>query len=206
MAARNDLHQPVSRRVVCPSGDVPGRREPHINDREGRRHHRREPDAVAGRAHSDPAWRSRVQRSLHWLASHARTHAARLFHFAPARRRARLASQRKVHPRVVCGGAGSGRACSTWRRAWTEGSRGGSAAPDFTIELVASDGTTAAAAITRFAEIPPTLKEKFRSSIGGACRYGRDWEPVFQTIRAPLATFASIGELTFDPQKLWLSD
>ena len=141
--------------------------------------------------------------SLHWLASHARTHAARLFHFAPARRGARLASQRKVHPRVVCGGAGSGRACSSWRRAWTEGTRGRLSGPGLHDRAVASDGTTAAAAITRFAEIPPTLKEKFtKFDLVERDRYGRDLEPVFQTIRAPLATFASIGELTFDPQKL----
>jgi dienelactone hydrolase len=62
--------------------------------------------------------------------------------------------------------------------------------PDFTLELVASDGATATAVASRFAAIPPPLKEKFTKldpmeSVG----YEKDSEPVFQTVRVPLGAF-----------------
>ena len=76
-------------------------------------------------------------------------------------------------------------------------------APDFTIELVASDGTTAAAPVSRFAEIPPPLKEMFtKLAFVERDQYDRDWEPVFQTIRVPLSAFASAGGPGFGFQKL----
>lgn len=76
-------------------------------------------------------------------------------------------------------------------------------APDFTIELVASDGTTVAAAVNQFAEIPPPLKERFtKLAFVERDLYDKDWEPVFQTIRAPLSAFASTGGPGFDPHKL----
>ena len=75
-------------------------------------------------------------------------------------------------------------------------------APDFTIELVADDGTTLDAPLSRFAEVPPPLRTKFtKVNVVERDQYGRDWEPVFQTVRAPLAAFAPEGS-PFDPQKL----
>jgi dienelactone hydrolase len=73
--------------------------------------------------------------------------------------------------------------------------------PDFTIELVSSDGATASAPVSRFASIPPPLKETF-TKLGflDSEAYEKDWEPVFQTVRAPLAAFQS--SKTFDPSKL----
>ncbi|MGA2212627.1 MAG: MFS transporter [Bryobacteraceae bacterium] len=73
--------------------------------------------------------------------------------------------------------------------------------PDFTIELVASDGATASAPASRFAAIPPPLKETF-TKLGPleSQAYEKDWEPVFQTVRASLASFQS--SQAFDPQKL----
>jgi hypothetical protein len=60
--------------------------------------------------------------------------------------------------------------------------------PDFTIELVTSDGTTASAPVSRFAAIPPPLKEKFtKLDALETAAYEKDWEPVLQTVRAPLA-------------------
>jgi MFS family permease len=75
--------------------------------------------------------------------------------------------------------------------------------PDFTIELVSSDGATASAPVSRFAAIPPPLKEKFTKldAIDNAA-YEKDWEPVFQTVRAPLGAFVSAGAKPFDPAKL----
>jgi len=76
-------------------------------------------------------------------------------------------------------------------------------APDFTIELVANDGTIAAAPVSRFAEIPPPLKEKFtKFDYVESDRYGRDWEPVFQTVRAPLSAFVGRAGTPFDRAKL----
>jgi dienelactone hydrolase len=76
--------------------------------------------------------------------------------------------------------------------------------PDFTIELVASDGVTVSAPGSRFAVIPPPLKEKFtKLDAMESEAYEKDWEPVFQTVRAPLANFAQAsGSKAFDPKKL----
>jgi hypothetical protein len=73
--------------------------------------------------------------------------------------------------------------------------------PDFTIELLASDGATATALISRLAAVPPPLKERF-TKLGPleSQAYEKDWEPVFQTVRATLASFQSDGR--FDPSKL----
>jgi hypothetical protein len=76
-------------------------------------------------------------------------------------------------------------------------------AADLTIELVASDGTVASAPLSRFAEIPPPLKTKFtKLAVVERDQYGRDWEPTFQTVRAPLTALAPAGSQAFDPQKL----
>jgi dienelactone hydrolase len=70
--------------------------------------------------------------------------------------------------------------------------------PDFTIELVTSDGVTATAPVSRFAAIPPPMKEKFtKLPPMESAAYEKDWEPVLQTVRAPLAAFQGI-----DPAKL----
>jgi hypothetical protein len=76
--------------------------------------------------------------------------------------------------------------------------------PDFTIELVTSDGVTAAAPVSRFVAIPPPLKEKFiKLQVLDDKEYEKDWEPVFQTVRAPLAMFQGAeGSKRFDPSKL----
>jgi dienelactone hydrolase len=78
--------------------------------------------------------------------------------------------------------------------------------PDFTIELVDSDGATVAAPVSRFAAVPPPLKEKFTklAVIEGAF-YEKDWEPVLQTVRMPLAAFQSLNPgaaKPFDPARL----
>jgi len=73
--------------------------------------------------------------------------------------------------------------------------------PDFTIELVTIDGATATAQASRFAAIPPPLKETFtKLPWMESLAYQKDWEPVFQTVRAPLAAFQSAGK--FDPRSL----
>ena len=76
--------------------------------------------------------------------------------------------------------------------------------PDFTIELVASDGATATAPASRFVAIPPPLKEEFtKVQLLEDKEYEKDWEPVFQTVRAPLEMFeAAKGSKPFDPAKL----
>jgi dienelactone hydrolase len=76
--------------------------------------------------------------------------------------------------------------------------------PDFTIELVTSDGITVSAPGSRFAIIPPPLKEKFtKLDAMESEAYEKDWEPVFQTVRAPLGAFAEAGgSKAFDPRKL----
>jgi dienelactone hydrolase len=76
--------------------------------------------------------------------------------------------------------------------------------PDFTVELVTTDGAVAAAPVSRFAAIPPPLKEKLaKLEIINREGYEKDWEPVFQTVRAPLADFQSSGGARrFDPRKL----
>jgi len=75
--------------------------------------------------------------------------------------------------------------------------------PDFTIELVTSDGVTASAPVSRFAAIPPPLKEKFTKldPIESAA-YEKDWEPVLQTVRARLGAFQGAGGKLFGPSKL----
>ena len=77
-------------------------------------------------------------------------------------------------------------------------------APDFTLELVASDGAVASAPVTRFAAIPPPLKVKFtKLDVLDSQRYEKDWEPVFQTVRVPLMAFQSAGgAMRFDLRKL----
>jgi dienelactone hydrolase len=76
--------------------------------------------------------------------------------------------------------------------------------PDFTLELVTSDGAVASAPVTRFAAIPPPLKVKFtKVDVLDSQRYEKDWEPVFQTVRVPLMAFQSAGgAMRFDLRKL----
>jgi dienelactone hydrolase len=76
--------------------------------------------------------------------------------------------------------------------------------PDFTLELVASDGAIASAPVTRFAVIPPPLKVKFtKLDVLDSQAYEKDWEPVFQTVRVPLMAFQSAGgTMRFDLRKL----
>jgi dienelactone hydrolase len=75
--------------------------------------------------------------------------------------------------------------------------------PNFTIELVTADGVTASAPASRFAAIPPPLKETFTKLPPMESKaYEKDWEPVFQTLRAPLAAFQAPPN--FDPSKLKL--
>ena len=73
--------------------------------------------------------------------------------------------------------------------------------PDFTIELGSSDGVTVTAPASLFAAVPPPLKEKFtKLRILDSQAYQKDWEPVFQTVRAPLAAFRGDGR--FDAREL----
>jgi len=76
--------------------------------------------------------------------------------------------------------------------------------PDFTIELVTGDGVIARAPASQFAAVPPPLKETFtKLSPMESDAYEKDWEPVFQTVRAPLAAFqVPGGSKAFDPAKL----
>ncbi|MGA2738412.1 MAG: hypothetical protein ABSG65_13305 [Bryobacteraceae bacterium] len=79
----------------------------------------------------------------------------------------------------------------------------GRESPDFTIELTTSDGVTAIAPVSRFAAIPPPLKEKFtKLAAMDNWAYEKDWEPVLQTVRVPLAAFHAAGAKPFDPAKL----
>src|SRR5215469_378365 len=74
-------------------------------------------------------------------------------------------------------------------------------APDFTLELVANDGTTASAPVSKFMVIPPPFKEQFtKLEILDEKGYQKDSEPVFQTVRIPLADFAVSKR--FEPGKL----
>jgi dienelactone hydrolase len=77
-------------------------------------------------------------------------------------------------------------------------------APDFTLELVASDGATASVPVSKFTVIPPPFKEQFtKLEILDEKGYEKDWEPVFQTVRIPLADFtAANGAKRFEPVKL----
>ena len=76
--------------------------------------------------------------------------------------------------------------------------------PDFTIELESGDGAIVRASVSRFAAVPPPLKEKFtKLDSMDEVAYEKDWEPVFQTVRVPLAAFQSTsGSKPFDPRKL----
>jgi dienelactone hydrolase len=75
--------------------------------------------------------------------------------------------------------------------------------PDFTIELVTSDGVTASAPASRFAAIAPPLKEKFtKLEVLDSVGYEKDWEPVLQSVRAPLAAFDTTGPKPLDPARL----
>jgi hypothetical protein len=77
-------------------------------------------------------------------------------------------------------------------------------APDFTLELVASDGATASGPVSKFMVIPPPFKEQFtKLAILDEKGYEKDWEPVFQTVRIPMADFvAASGAKRFEPGKL----
>ena len=75
--------------------------------------------------------------------------------------------------------------------------------PDFTIELGTSDGVTAAAPASRFAAIPPPLKERFTKLDSFEDQaFAKDWEPVLQTVRIPLAALQAAGPRPFDPSKV----
>jgi dienelactone hydrolase len=76
--------------------------------------------------------------------------------------------------------------------------------PDFTIELVTSDGVTASAPLSRFMTIPPPFKEKFtKLAILDEKAFDQDWETEFQTVRAPLSEFpAADDSRKFDPARL----
>jgi hypothetical protein len=56
----------------------------------------------------------------------------------------------------------------------------GRESPDFTVELVASDGATADVPVSKFIAIPPPFKEKFtKLAIMDEKGYEKEWEPVF---------------------------
>ena len=76
--------------------------------------------------------------------------------------------------------------------------------PDFTIQLLASDGASVRVPASRLAAIPPPLKETFtKLAVMESQAYPQDWVPVFQSVRAPLAAFAGdAGSKPFDPRKL----
>ena len=72
------------------------------------------------------------------------------------------------------------------------------------MELVTSDGATASVPVGKLIAIPPPFKEKFtKLAILDEKGYEKDWEPVFQTVRIPLADFQSAhGAKRFEPGKL----
>jgi dienelactone hydrolase len=76
--------------------------------------------------------------------------------------------------------------------------------PDFTIELLTSDGATASVPVSKFIVLPPPFKERFtKLAILDEKGYEKDWEPVFQTVRVPLADFrAAEGAKKIEPGKL----
>jgi dienelactone hydrolase len=78
--------------------------------------------------------------------------------------------------------------------------------PDFTVELVTTDGVTVSAPVSRFVSIPPPFKEKFtKLGVLDDAGYNQDWEAVFQSVRAPLSAFETPCEgkcRPFDPAKL----
>ena len=57
--------------------------------------------------------------------------------------------------------------------------------------------------MSRFAAIPPPLKEKFtKLDPMESAAYEKDWEPVLQTVRVPLAALQAAGSKAFDPARL----
>src|ERR1700676_3009786 len=76
--------------------------------------------------------------------------------------------------------------------------------PDFTIELVTTNGAIVSAPVSRFISIPPPCTEKFtKLSVMDDAAYLQDWEAVFQSVRAPLSAFQSAdNSRPFDPAKL----
>lgn len=61
-------------------------------------------------------------------------------------------------------------------------------APDFTLQAITPAGAVSLP-LSRFQPVPPPLKEKLHKlNIGEA---PKEWEPVFQTVRVPLAAFGS---------------
>ncbi|OLB29276.1 MAG: hypothetical protein DMG41_14345 [Acidobacteria bacterium] len=76
--------------------------------------------------------------------------------------------------------------------------------PDFTVELVTSEGATPDVLVSKFVAIPPPFKEKFtKLTVIDEKGYEKDWEPVFQTVRIPLADFQPPnGAKPFAPGKL----
>jgi len=76
--------------------------------------------------------------------------------------------------------------------------------PDFTMELVDSNGTTVSAPVSKFLAIPPPFKEKFTKLAKlDEEGYNQDWEVVFQTVRVPLSALQLADKSKpFDPAKL----
>jgi dienelactone hydrolase len=74
--------------------------------------------------------------------------------------------------------------------------------PDFTIELITNDGAIAKATVSRFAAVPPPLKEKFTKVRFESQIYQKDWEPVFQTVRVPVSRFQKDGAKDFDARRV----
>jgi hypothetical protein len=70
--------------------------------------------------------------------------------------------------------------------------------PDFTIELVSTNGVTVSAPASRFAAIPPLLTEKLlKLDLMNDIGYKQNWETIFQTVRVPMSAFPN-----FDPGRL----
>src|SRR5580658_3925630 len=78
--------------------------------------------------------------------------------------------------------------------------------PDFTIELLTTDGVIVSAPASRFVSIPPPFKEKLaKLDVVSDAAYNQDWEAVFQSVRAPFSGFEMICKdkcPAFDPAKL----
>jgi dienelactone hydrolase len=78
--------------------------------------------------------------------------------------------------------------------------------PDFTIELVTTDGVIVSAPASRFVSIPPPFKEKFtKLGVLDDDGYHQDWETIFQSVRAPFSEFEMNCKdkcPAFDPAKL----